>query len=56
MTIKPIDMCSTPESYEEINDFITALPKGEQANATIVMMMTHNFLAKAINDDSVKQN
>ena len=48
--IPTIDICRTPDSYSQINVFIELLPEGERANATMVMMMTHNFLATAHNN------
>jgi hypothetical protein len=47
--IPTIDLCRVPDNYGQVNDFIASLPEAERANATIVMMMTHNFLATAHN-------
>lgn len=48
--IPTIDLCRVPDNYSQINDFINDLPAGsERANATLVMMMTHNFLASVHN-------
>lgn len=47
--IPTIDMCRVPDNYGQVNDFIASLPEAERANATIVMMMTHNFLASQHN-------
>lgn len=44
-----IEWCRVPANYGQVNDFIATLPEGERANATIVMMMTHNFLASVHN-------
>lgn len=48
--IPTIDMCRVPDSYAQVNDFINSLPPQERSNATIVMMMTHNFLATQHNN------
>lgn len=47
--IPTIDICRVPDSYTQVNDFIASLPTEERANATMVMMMTHNFLASQHN-------
>ena len=47
--IPTIDLCRVPANYGQVNDFIATLPESERANATIVMMMTHNFLASQHN-------
>ena len=56
MKIEPNGLCKIPASYEEVTDFIAALPERERANATLVMLLTHNFLASVVNDDQAQQN
>lgn len=47
--IPTIDICRVPDNYSQVNNFIDSLPESERANATLVMMMTHNFLASQHN-------
>jgi hypothetical protein len=44
-----VEICRVPDSYAQVNAFIDSLPESERANATVVMMMTHNFLASQHN-------
>jgi len=47
--IPTVDICAVPKSYAQVNDFIASLPPAERANAVMVQMMTHNFLASQHN-------
>jgi hypothetical protein len=44
------DLFATPASLGDVQEFIAGLPKGQQANANLVLMYTLNICHKLVED------
>ena len=48
--IPKCDLFATPASLGDVQEFIAGLPKGQQANANLVLMYTLNICSKLVDD------